>query len=169
MNTLAVYGGSFDPITNGHVWMIERSARLFDKVDVAVATNPDKRYTFTLDERVKMVEAVVDRIFGNVTVSWPGSAFLVDHAKTVYATHLVRGVRSAADFEYERTMRNVNGDICRDVETVLLVPPRELCEVSSSMVKGLVGPDGWEKIVARYVPHATLEALKRWRSTRNAA
>jgi pantetheine-phosphate adenylyltransferase len=164
MRTHAVYGGSFDPITNGHVWMIEAALKLFDHVRIAIADNPDKKYTFTLDERIAMVEAKYGDLEPTVSVSWIGNSFLANYADWVCATHLLRGIRNATDAEYERGMRNINGDIHRRIETVFLMPPRELCEVSSSMVKGLVGPDGWEKVVERYVPSATLEALKKWRS-----
>lgn len=154
----AVYAGSFDPITNGHVWMIEQGVRLFDRLTVAVADNPDKKYAFDLEKRVKLVQAVCDQAGGEV--AWIGSRFLVDYAKLADASHLLRGIRNAADAEYERAMRNVNGDHAPRVQTIFLMPPRELCEVSSSMVKGLVGPDGWEKVVERYVPAATLQALQ---------
>jgi pantetheine-phosphate adenylyltransferase len=156
--THGVYAGSFDPITNGHVWMIEQGRRLFDRLTVAVANNPDKRYAFDYEKRIRLVQSVCERSGGEV--AWIGSSFLVDYAKMVDATHLLRGIRNASDAEYERAMRNVNGDHAPRVQTVFLMPPRELCEVSSSMVKGLVGPEGWEKVVERYVPGATLQALR---------
>lgn len=163
MRTRAVYGGSFDPITNGHVWMIEQAAKVFDEVWIAIAHNPDKKYTFTLEERVAMIKMLYgDRV--PFEIAWIGNSYLVDYAQQVHATHLLRGIRGAADAEYERGMRNINGDLHPNVQTVFLMPPRELCEVSSSMVKGMVGPEGWEKAVARYVPRATMYALEKWRS-----
>ena len=123
-----------------------------------MADNPDKRYAFDYEKRIKLVQAVCERTGGEVV--WIGSRFLVDYAQQVNASHLLRGIRNATDAEYERAMRNVNGDHAPRVQTVFLMPPRELCEVSSSMVKGLVGPEGWEKVAERYVPAATLQALR---------
>lgn len=156
MITIGIYAGSFDPITNGHLWMIEQGMALFDTFIVLVGTNPDKRYAFSAAQRVEMVHAVAPVIeIGHI-----GNRFLVDVAREMGATHLLRGVRSSGDFEYERGMRNVNADRAPSVSTVLLVPPRDLCEVSSSMVKGLVGPEAWEEMAAKYVPTVTLAALK---------
>lgn len=156
---LGVYAGSFDPLTNGHLWMIREGAALFDRFVVLVGNNPEKRYTFSPPERLRFVTDAVAWM-ENVDTGFIGNAYLADVAAKMGATHLVRGVRSAADFEYERTMRNVNGDRAPAVTTVLLCPPRELCEVSSSMVKGLVGPEGWRGMVERYVPASTLAALE---------
>ncbi len=164
MTTIGLYAGSFDPITNGHVWMIQQGAALFGTLVVLVGVNPAKRYTFTENERLEMMVPVLDAFAPSATLGPPiGNAFLVDVAQKMGATHLLRGVRSAADFEYERSMRNVNADRAPGVTTVLLTPPRDLCEVSSSMVKGLVGPEGWEDLVAKYVPAGVLEKLKELR------
>lgn len=159
MSTFGVYAGSFDPLTNGHLWMIRAGAALFDRFVVLVGDNPDKRYTFSTSARLGFVKAVSldGALFKSGLV---GNAFLADVAAKMGATHLLRGVRSSADFEYERGMRNVNGDRAPGLTTVLLCPPRDLCEVSSSMVKGLVGPEGWRDLVAKYVPPATLAALE---------
>jgi pantetheine-phosphate adenylyltransferase len=157
--TFGVYAGSFDPLTNGHVWMIQRGNELFDRFIVLVGENPDKRYTFTTAQRLGFV-ADTFRNWSSIKVATIGNAYLADVAAAMGATHLLRGVRSAADFEYERGMRNVNGDRVPDLTTVLLCPPRDLCEVSSSMVKGLVGPEGWRELVSLYVPDASLAALE---------
>lgn len=159
MSTFGVYAGSFDPLTNGHLWMIENGGALFDRFVVLVGNNPDKSYTFPTSTRLGFVAAALR---GPVTgeAGLIGNAFLVDVALKMGATHILRGVRSSADFEYERGMRNVNGDRAPGLTTVLLCPPRDLCEVSSSMVKGLVGPEGWRDLVAKYVPPATLAALE---------
>ncbi|MHC5056854.1 MAG: pantetheine-phosphate adenylyltransferase [Planctomycetota bacterium] len=156
----AVYPGSFDPPTNGHLYVIREGARLFDELVVAVGTNPDKRYSFGVGERAEILrEAVSD--LPNVTVAEMGNVFLVDFARSAGASHVLKGMRDEADFRLERTMRNVNADIAADVATVFVMPPREMADVSSSFVKGLVGPEGWERVVARYVPPAVVEALAR--------
>jgi pantetheine-phosphate adenylyltransferase len=147
----AVYAGSFDPITNGHLWMIEEGVKIFDHLVVAIGGNPDKKYTFSLDERFRMLkESIGDR--ANITVDSFDNQFLVNYAASVGAQYVLRGIRSEADYEYERGMRLINGDLLERVTTVFLMPPREIAEVSSSLVKGLIGPKGWQEIVKRYIP-----------------
>lgn len=140
-------------------WLCRVAVFLARVTMVLVGNNPDKRYTFSLDARFDLVKAACLHV-GTLTFGTIGNRFLSDWARERGATHLLRGVRSAADFEYERGMRNVNGDRVPGLTTVLLCPPRDLCEVSSSMVKGLVGPDGWRDLVAKYVPPARLAALE---------
>jgi len=147
----AVYAGSFDPITNGHVWMIEKGARLFDELIVAIGTNPDKSYTFSIEERLYMLRGAIQSL-PHVRVDHFDNRYLVHYADTVDAQYILRGIRSAADYEYERVLRHINDDLRPEITTVFLMPPREIAEVSSSLVKGLVGPDGWEAIVQQYVP-----------------
>ena len=77
---------------------------------------------------------------------------MINFAQALGATHVLRGIRSESDYEYERTMRYINGDLDGTICTVFLMPPRDIAEVSSSMVKGLVGPQGWQKVVRKYVP-----------------
>ena len=148
---LAVYAGSFDPLTIGHLWMIEQGVSLFDRLVVAIGINPEKRYTFTLEDRLEMLRKSLKQ-FGNLSVTSFSNSYLIDYAQSVGATHILRGIRSESDYEYERTMRNINGDLDSAICTVFLMPPRDIAEVSSSMVKGLVGPKGWQKVVRKYVP-----------------
>jgi pantetheine-phosphate adenylyltransferase len=157
---LAVYAGSFDPPTVGHVWMIERGVALFDHLTVAVGANPEKRTLFSLDERLAMLRETTEA-HERVTVASFSNRYLIDYARSVEAGFVLRGIRTAADFEYERAMRHINADLCPDITTVFLMPPRSIAEVSSSMVKGLVGPAGWEDLVAQYVPAPVLARLKR--------
>jgi pantetheine-phosphate adenylyltransferase len=154
----AVYAGSFDPITNGHVWMIEQGRRLFDELVVAIGINPDKRYLFPLAAREAMLREVVSRS-PNVTVATFENLFLVHYAKQVDAAYILRGIRNETDYQYERGMRYVNGEFDDGVKTVFLIPPRDLVEVSSSFVKGLVGPNDWEAMVRKYVPPAVYTAF----------
>ena len=155
---LAVYAGSFDPLTIGHLWMIEQGARLFGDLVVAIGVNPDKRYQFSLGERLEMLRAATKR-FRNVKIGSFGNQFLITYAKSMGATHILRGIRSESDYEYERVMRNINGDLSGEITTVFLMPPRDIAEISSSMVKGLIGPAGWEAIVKKYVPPAVFGRL----------
>jgi pantetheine-phosphate adenylyltransferase len=148
---LGVYAGSFDPLTIGHVWMIEEGVKMFDSLVVAIGINPDKHYKFSLTERLDMLRESLEK-YRNVSVTSFSNRYLIDYAQSIKATHILRGIRSATDYEYERAMRNINGDLDPAICTVFLMPPRDIAEVSSSMVRGLVGPNGWQKVVKTYVP-----------------
>lgn len=160
----AVYAGSFDPVTLGHLWMIERGAELFDEIVVAIGINPDKRYTFSIAEREAMLRETI--IHPNVTVAVFENQYLVKYAKTIGAHSILRGIRTASDYEFEKRMRYVNGDLHPEITTVFLMPPREIAEVSSTMVKGLVGPVGWQAVVERYVPTPVFRRLVSWEGAR---
>ena len=147
----AVYAGSFDPITNGHLYMIRAGAQLFDELVVALGINPDKHYTFSFEARVEFLRKCTGGI-ANVTLDHFSNMFLVDYAKKIGAGYILRGIRNPADYEFERGMRFINADLNPNVITTFLMPPREISEVSSSFVKGLVGPLGWEKLVRQYIP-----------------
>ncbi|MDP0491986.1 MAG: pantetheine-phosphate adenylyltransferase [Verrucomicrobiota bacterium JB023] len=155
----AVYAGSFDPPTNGHLWMIEQGLSLFDRLIVAIGTNPSKTYTFTVEERLSLLKASTpDK--PDLEIAYFDNRYLVDYAKMKDAAYILRGIRSPGDYEYERVMRHINNDLAPTITTVFLMPPRELAQVSSSMVESLIGPQGWEKTVQRYVPEPVFEALK---------
>jgi pantetheine-phosphate adenylyltransferase len=156
----AVYAGSFDPPTNGHLWMIQQGLELFDHLIVAIGSNPTKSYTFSVEDRLELLKASVPSC-ERLVVDHFDNRYLVDYAKEKGAAYVLRGVRSPADYEFERVMRYINNDLAPEINTVFLMPPRDLAQVSSSMVKGLIGPEGWEKTVRRYVPNAVFEALSR--------
>jgi len=147
----AVYAGSFDPITFGHIWMVRQGSLLFDELIVAIGVNADKKCMFTLDQRLEMLREALSP-FKNVTVTSFENLFLVRYAQQVQASFILRGIRNGDDYEYERGMRHINAEFSPDILTVFLMPPREYAEISSSFVKGLVGPDGWEDVVEKYVP-----------------
>lgn len=151
MHQAAVYAGSFDPPTNGHAWMIERAAALFDRLIVAAARNPEKSYTHALDRRTTWLREIC-RPFANVEVAEIQNQFLVHYARERGVSYILRGIRSPDDYQYERAMRYVNSDLAPGVTSIFLMPPRELCEVSSSMVKGMIGPAGWREVVRKLVP-----------------
>lgn len=146
-----IYAGSFDPPTNGHLWMIAQGVKLFDMLIVAIGTNPDKKYAFSLEERVEMLNDIINR-YPNITLDTFENQFLVNYAKSVGSDIILRGLRSEGDYEYERIMRYINSDLNPNILTVFLIPPREIAGISSSFVKGLVGPEGWEAAVKKYVP-----------------
>lgn len=162
MNTIGVVAGSFDPITNGHVWMIQQAARLVDQLHVVIGQNPAKKSTFTEAERVELVrEALKSVNFGNtdVQVHILGHGLLVHFAQSVKATHMIRGVRNAQDFVYESDIAVVNRRIEPSIQTVFLNSPPELAAVSSSVVRSLVGFKDWRKIVGTYVHPAVVRAF----------
>jgi pantetheine-phosphate adenylyltransferase len=155
----AVYAGSFDPPTNGHLWMIERGLEMFDRLIVAIGSNPAKLYSYSLVERLEMLRASVpdsDRL----EVEHFDNRYLVDYAAKMGAAYILRGIRSPNDYEYERVMRHINSDMAPKITTVFLMPPRDYAEVSSSMIKSLTGPEGWEETVKRYVPPEVFKVLK---------
>ena len=155
---LGVYAGSFDPLTIGHLWMIQEGVNLFDRLIVAVGINQGKRYTFSLEERLGMLRESL-KPYRNLSVTSFSNRYLIDYAQSIGATHILRGIRSESDYEYERTMRNINGDLDPGIVSVFLMPPRDIAEVSSSMVKGLVGPNGWQKVVQKFVPEPVYRRL----------
>ena len=147
----AVYAGSFDPPTNGHLWMIERGSKLFDKLIVAIGVNPDKKYNFSVKERKCMLEEII-KDYPNTSTYCFERKYLVDYADSTGAEYILRGIRTDEDYDYERKMRHENNRINSSIETVFLMPPNELEDISSSFVMGLVGPEGWEKVVKELVP-----------------
>ena len=154
----AVYAGSIDPPTNGHLWMISQGLALFDRLVVAIGQNPSKNYVFSTEERVDLLRSSIPSC-ERLTITHFDNRYLVDYAKEVGAEFILRGIRSSGDYEYERVMRHINSDMAPDINTVFLMPPREMAELSSSMVMGMVGPEGWGKTVRRYVPSPVFDAL----------
>ena len=102
--------------------------------------------------------------FRNVSVASFSNRYLIHYAQDIGATHILRGIRTESDYEFERTMRNINGDLDSAICTVFLMPPRDIAEVSSSMVRGLIGPAGWQKIVRQYVPQPVYQRLLKARA-----
>lgn len=150
---IGVVAGSFDPITNGHMWLIQQALHVVDFLYVVVGNNPAKKYMFSEQERIGHVTDLLLREGSTrFEVATIGNEMLVEYAAlTVGATHLIRGIRNTQDFEYEHTMQLINKKMQPTIETMFFIPPRELTEVSSSVVKSLVGFDGWKDIVSQYV------------------
>ncbi len=134
--TLAIYPGSFDPITNGHLDLIERGRQLFDHLVVAILTNLEKEPLFTIEERVEMLRAVVAGA-PNVSVE-TFSGLLVDYAARKKAQAVLRGIRAFSDYEYELQMALMNRKLAPNLETVFLMPAVSYTYVSSRLVKEII-------------------------------
>lgn len=163
MPGVAVYAGSFDPPTNGHLWMIRQGASLFDRLIVAVGINPAKRAAYPVEQRLGWLREMTAEL-SNVQVAQFGNLFLAYYAKEVGATFILRGVRSEVDFAYEQSMRHINADLSPEITTVFLMPPREIAEVSSSLVRGMIGPNGWQGVVQGLVPSCVFADLESHRA-----
>lgn len=153
---IAVYPGSFDPITLGHLDIIGRASRLFDRLIVAVAGNSEKTATFPAAERVRLIEQSLGDRAGIEVTSFSG--LLVDFAKTSGAAAIVRGLRAVTDFEYEFQMALMNRSLCPAVETVFLTAREEFTYISSRLIKEVSGLGG---DISRMVPPPVADALRR--------
>lgn len=161
MNRKAVYAGSFDPITNGHMYIVNTAAAMFDELVIAIGNNPSKISTFHALQRVELIQENIKHL-NNVTVYViPDFLYLVDYAKMLGANYLVRGLRSPDDFTYERGLTNFNRGRTPEITTIFLMPPPELADISSSMVKSLIGMTGWEEAIKPYVPSNVAVVLGR--------
>lgn len=133
MSVIAVYPGTFDPITNGHSDLVERACRLFDRVIVAIAANPGKTPLFDLQHRVAMAESVLQGL-DNVEVCG-FSELLVDFVRHKQGNAILRGLRVVSDFEYEMQLASMNRHLAEDIETLFLTPSENCSFISSSLVK----------------------------------
>jgi len=140
MKNIAVYPGSFDPVTNGHIDLIQRSAALFDEVVVAILRNSSKTPLFSIDERKAMLESAVSGI-GNVSVT-DFSGLLVDFAEQLGASVIIRGIRAISDYEYELQMALINRRLSSRVETVFMLPAETYSFVSSKLIKEIASHGG---------------------------
>jgi len=149
----AVYAGSFDPPTVGHECMIATAARLFDTLVVAVGVNSAKKPMFTVDERLAFMTAIVGQ-HPNVFVDSFTDQYLVNYADKIGAQTIIRGLRNVNDYVQEQAMMQENRLIKPSIQTVFLIADPEFASVSSSVVKSLIGPHGWEEQVKQRLPYA---------------
>ena len=152
---IAVYPGSFDPLTNGHLDIIRRGTRLFDRMYVAVLENEGKSPLFSVAERMSLIKRCVSDMPTVEVESFSG--LLVDYARRVEASVVVRGIRAISDYEYELQMALMNRELYAGVETIFMLPAVEFTYVSSRLVKEVfrLGGD-----IGRLVPPPVLESLK---------
>lgn len=152
----AIYPGSFDPVTNGHLDVIERARKLFDEVIVAVAHNDEKQPLFSLEERLELLRETVGRI-ANVRIA-EFQSLLVDFAKAQNAGAVIRGLRAVSDFEFEFQMALMNRKLDAAVETIFLMPKEEYTYLSSRIVKEIARLGG---DISSFVPVCVAKALRR--------
>src|SRR5215472_15060157 len=156
---VGLYPGTFDPVTNGHLDVIARAARLLDKLVVGVAINTGKGPLFTLDERVELVQAEIARIAtenGMVIEVLPFDTLLIDFARRVGASMIVRGLRAVSDYDYEVQMAGMNYRMAPDIETVFLMASERHQFIASRLVKevAILGGD-----ISTFVPPTTLKRV----------
>lgn len=192
----AVYAGSFDPVTNGHLWIIEQASKLFNELFVIVGNNIHKNYLFSIEQRIQLLHLAIDNFQpsyakdvnmqnGNYDIIYENSTtadkfiksnqivigqlknngLIINYAKEIGADYVVRGIRNTNDYEYERSMRYVNADLNESVNTIFLMPPKIFSDVSSSVIKSLIGFDGWEDVGMKYLPKSVFMQLKSWYNT----
>ncbi len=133
MQRRAIYPGTFDPITNGHIDIVTRAANMFDQVILAIAASPGKKPMFTLEERVALAQEATSHLPGVEVVGF--SDLMANFAHAQQASILIRGLRAIADFEYEMQLANMNRHLMPDLESVFLMPSKEWSFISSSLVK----------------------------------
>lgn len=157
MKTLALYPGSFDPITYGHLDILERATELFDTVIITIAVNNKKDTVFSGDEREALIkECLKEKEWASRVEIQQFTGLLVDFAKEKNAQTLVRGVRQVSDFEYEFRMALTNRRLAPDVDTVFLMPNEQLTFISASLVKEIAY---WDGDLSSFVPKHVAKAL----------
>jgi len=156
MKRVAIYPGSFDPITNGHLNVIERAARLFDTVIVAIARNLEKTPLFPIADRQKITAAAIAHLLNVRVICFTG--LLVDFARHKKACALIRGLRAVSDFEFEFQMALMNRRMAPDIETLFLMPKDTCAYLSSHMIKEIARLGG---DVGKFVPPVASRALAR--------
>lgn len=160
MQKVAIYPGSFDPVTNGHLDILERGLNIFDKIIVAIMHNPVKEYLFTVEERFEMLSLTLKNLKNVEIDTFDG--LLVDYAAKRKAQAILRGMRAVSDFEYEFQMALMNRRLNRDIQTVFLMTGLRWIFTSSSIIKeaaqfggnieGMVSPSVYKKIKEKFSP-----------------
>ena len=153
--TTIVYPGSFDPLTNGHLDIIERGAKLADRLVIGILKNSSKAPMFTLDERIAIMHASISHLSNVEIISFDG--LLVDFMKSQHAKTVIRGLRAVSDFEYELQMAQANRDLYPDMETMFLATKVEYSFISSTIVKEILRYGG---NIRHLVPKASIEVIE---------
>ncbi len=153
---VAVYPGTFDPLTNGHIDLVRRAAPLFDRVIVGIAENPAKGPNFSLDERIQLARMALTGVSGVEIVGYRN--LLAEFVRELGAGVILRGLRAVSDFEYEFQLASMNRHLIPEVETLFLTPAEQWSFISSSLVREVARLGG---DISRFVHPAVAQALKR--------
>lgn len=156
MKQKAIYPGTFDPVTFGHLDLIGRAAKIFPEVIVAVASNKNKRPFLPLETRIHLLEEVVKDIPGVQVIGF--ESLLIDFVKEQQAGIILRGLRAVSDFEYEFQLAGMNRKLCKDIETIFLTPSDNLMYLSSTLVREIASLNG---DVSQFVPEVVVKTLKK--------
>ena len=156
MKTIAIYPGSFDPITNGHVDLIHRACKLFDKVIIAITQNTNKDSFLSIDQRVKAVESAIEPLTNTRVLSF--DSLLVDFAREHNAQIIIRGLRAVSDFDYEFQLSGMNKRLNPAIETLFMTPSEEFANISSSLVREILFLGG---DITQFVPESVKTILLR--------
>tara|TARA_B100000929_G_C15421183_1_gene391407 strand:+ start:264 stop:746 length:483 start_codon:yes stop_codon:yes gene_type:complete len=156
MKTIAIYPGSFDPITNGHVDLIHRACKLFDKVIIAITQNTNKDSFLSIDQRVKVVETAIEPLTNTRVLSF--DSLLVDFAREHNAQIIIRGLRAVSDFDYEFQLSGMNKRLNPAIETLFMTPSEEFANISSSLVREIFSLGG---DISQFVPESVKTILLR--------
>lgn len=156
MKTIAIYPGTFDPITNGHIDLVQRALRFFDEVIIAVAPSLRKQTLFTLGERLTLIHEAIAGMPKSSVESFDG--LLVEYVREKQGIAIIRGLRAVSDFEYEFQIAHMNRRLRRDIETVFLMPSEEYSFLSSSIIKEVASFGG---SIKGLVPKAVEKAISR--------
>ena len=171
MNNLGILTLSADPITKGHLWLIKAALQTFDKVNVLISHNSEKKYLMPVHERMTVAAEAIDEYFGihsdyariNVYKA-PEEQFSVTYLQSMEkhydAVSFVRGIRNTTDMEYEKNMLEINRLVCPKLNVTYLIPPAHLNHVSSSAVKGMFKLDSWNAVADHFVTDNVKEFLK---------
>ena len=156
MKTIAIYPGSFDPITNGHIDLINRACKLFDEVIIAITQNANKTSFLTIDQRVEAAVAALDPLKNTHVMSF--NSLLVDFAREHNAQIIIRGLRAVSDFEYEFQLSGMNKRLNPGIETLFMTPSEEFANISSSLVREISSLGG---DISQFVPESVKTILLR--------
>jgi pantetheine-phosphate adenylyltransferase len=155
MKTTAIYPGTFDPMTNGHLDLVQRGARLFNQLIVAVAKNPAKNPLFTLNQRIELAQSTLQHLANVSVCGFEG--LLIDCARQYKAEIILRGLRAVSDFEYEFQLASMNRNMMPELETLFLTPAEQYSFISANLVREIAKLGG---DVAQFVPPNVARALK---------
>ena len=153
MKTIAIYPGSFDPVTNGHIDLIYRACKIFDKVIIAITQNASKTSLLSIDQRIEAVEASITSLNNTQVLGF--NSLLVDFAKDHNAQIIIRGLRAVSDFDYEFQLSGMNKRLNPEIETLFMTPSEEFANISSSLVREILSLGG---DISAFVP-ASVETI----------